>query len=90
MVEKLLRITYNTLGVRLTGTLQVYNGFARSKAKEREVRKNIFTRASHPGESIFVYMAGPFPEMMIRNQYWIGVVDDCIRYSWIFFMKTKS
>ena len=89
MGEKLLRITYNALGVRLTGTLQVYDGCVRSKAKEREARNKTYKRASQPGDRIFVYMAGPFQEILIGNRYWIGVVDGCICYSWSFFMKTK-
>ena len=59
--EKLLRITHNALGVKLTGTLQLFGGCARSKAKARAVKKNTYMRALHPGESIFVYVTGPFP-----------------------------
>ena len=59
--EKLLRITYNALGVKLTGTLQFCGGCARSKAKARAVQKNAYMKASHPGASIFVYATGPFP-----------------------------
>ena len=50
--ENLLRTTYNTLSVKLTGTLQVCDGCACSKAKARVVRKNTYMRASHPGEII--------------------------------------
>ena len=46
--EKLLRTTYNALGVNLTRTLQVCDGCARSKAKAHAVRKNTYTRESHP------------------------------------------
>ena len=78
--EKLLRITYNDLGVKLTGTLQACDGCTRPKEKERAVRKKTYTRASHPGERIFVDKTGPFPESLIGNRYWIGVVYNYSRY----------
>ena len=84
------RTTYNAIGVKLTGTLQVCDVCASSKAKARAVRKKTYTRASQPGERIFVDTTGPFTESLIENLYWIGVVDDYSRYSWSFFTKTKS
>ena len=74
--EKLLRTTYNALVFKLTCTLQVCNGCARFKEKSRAIRKNTYTRASYPGEMIFVNTTGPFLESIIGNWYWIGVVDD--------------
>ena len=85
--EKLLRTTYNAPGVKLTGKLQVCNGCARSKANSRAVRKQNYTRASQPGERIFVDMTGPLPKSLVGKRYWIGVVDDYNRYSWSFFTK---
>ena len=87
--EKLLRITYNDLGVKLTGTLQFCGGCALSKAKSRAVRTNNYMRASNPGERIFVYTTGTFPKILIGGWYWIGVVNNCICYSWSFFIKTQ-
>ena len=80
LVEKFFRTTYNALGVKLTGTLQVCDDCARSKAKERALIKNTYTRASQPGERIFVDTTGPFPECLIGNWFWIGVVDDYSHY----------
>ena len=88
--KKLLIITYNTLGVKLTGKLQVCDGCEQSMAKSRAVRKNTYSRVTQPGERIFVDMTGPFPERLIGNWYWISIVEDCSCYSWIFFTKTKS
>ena len=76
-----MHTTYNALGVRLKVTLQVYNGFAQSKAKARVVRKKTYTRASQLGERIFVDTTGPSPKSLIGNQYWIGVLDNYSRYS---------
>ena len=74
-------ITYNAIGVKLTGTLQVFDGCAQFKAKSRAMGGNTYTRASHPRERIFVDRTGPFPESLIGNWYWIGVVDDYSCYS---------
>ena len=43
--EKLLRINYNALGVKLTGALQVCDVYARSKVKSHTVRKKKNMRA---------------------------------------------
>ena len=88
--EKLLRTTYNALGFKLTGTLKFCDGCARSKAKSRAVRNKTYTRASQPGESIVVDTTDPFPDSLIGNRYCIDIVDNYSRYSWSFFMKTKS
>ena len=65
--EKLLRTTYNTLGVKLTGTLQVCEGCAQSKEKSRVVRKKTYIRELQPRERIFVDTTGSFPESLIGN-----------------------
>ena len=90
MGENLLRITYNYIGVKITGTLQFCGGCAKSKEKPPSVRKNNYMIASQPGERIFVYTTGPFTESLISNLYLIGVVDYYSRYSLIFFTKIKS
>ena len=89
MGEKLLRITYNALGVKLTGTIQIFGGCARSKAKSRAVQKNTYMRASHLGASIFVYKTGPFPYSLIGNWYWIVVVDNYSCYYGSFLTKNQ-
>ena len=43
--EKLFHKTYNALGVKLTGTIQVFDGCALSKAKARAASKKTYTRA---------------------------------------------
>ena len=85
----MLRTTYNVLDIKLTGTLQVCDGCALSKAKARAVRNKAYKRASQPGERIFVDMTGPFPEGLIDNRYWISVVENYSRYLWSFFTKTR-
>ena len=78
--EKLFRINYYPLRVKLTGTLQVCGGCARSKAKACTVRKKTYTRASQIGESSLVNTTGPFPESLIGKQYCIGIVEGYSHY----------
>ena len=88
--KKVLRLTYDSLRVKLTGMLEVFDSCTRSKAKSRAVRKKSYTRSSKPGESIFVDTNGPFTASLIGNLYCIDKVDEYRRYSWSFFTKTKS
>ena len=46
--EKLLRTTYNALGVKLIGLLQFCDGCARSKVKSGEVMEKTYAILSHP------------------------------------------
>ena len=66
--EKVLRITYNNLGVKLTSTLQVFDGCDRYKGKSRAARKKTYTRAQNPVEIIFMDTIGPFRESLIGNR----------------------
>ena len=40
-----------------------------------------YTRATKPGERVFVDTAGTFPESIIGNSNWIGVEEDYNHYS---------
>ena len=72
----------------MKGALQVCDSCARSKAKSRAVRKKRYTRVSNLGEKLFVH-DWSIPEGFIGNRYWVGLVENYRRYSWIFFIKTK-
>ena len=67
--EKFLRLTYDALDIQLTGTLQVCDFCASSKAKTRVFRKKTYTRASKPGERVFVDTTGTLPESLVGNRY---------------------
>ena len=88
--EKLLCITYNAIGIKLTDTLQACDRCTSSTVKSRVVSKNTYTRVSQPLERIFVETAGPFSKRLVGNWYWIGVVEYYSHYSWSLFTKTKS
>ena len=55
---KLLHLIYDALDDNMTSTLQVCDGCARSKTKERAFRNKTYKRASNPRENIFVDTTG--------------------------------
>ena len=75
-----MRLTCDVLGFQLTGTLEVCDMCARLKAQAHAVKKKIYKRAKNTGETVFVDMTGTLPEILIGNNYSIGVVDDYIQY----------
>ena len=72
----MFHLTYDALGVKVSGTLQVCDGCAISKEKLRAAKKKMFTRAKKARENIFVDTNSSLPESLSGNRYWIGVVDD--------------
>ena len=78
--EKLLPLTYDDIGVHLTGAIEIYDGCACLK-------KNIIClgrkhmHGQKYGRNIFVDRIGPFAESLIGEGYCIGVIDDYICYS---------
>ena len=74
----------------MTETLEVCGGCARSKSKTHALREKKYTQGKHPGESISVNTNGTFPDILIVNCYWIGVIGDYNHYYWGIFTKVKS
>ena len=69
--------------------LEVCYGYAGSKTKAHSDRKKTYTRASNPEEGNFVETIAPFPESLVGDWYWIGIVDNYNHYSWSFSTKSK-
>ena len=87
--EKLLRTTFTGMGIKLTGSLKTCEGCCLANAKAKAVRKSSDTRATKPGERLFVDTSGPYPESIAGNRYWIQIVDDFSRKGWAKFKKSK-
>ena len=90
LVEKLLRLTHDDLGVNMKGTLEVCDGFTIPKAKSHASRNKTYKRATKTVEVILVDTTSPFTESLIGNRYWIGIVNYYSCYYCIFLMMTKS
>ena len=88
--EKLLRITFKSMGIKLAGVLKPCDGCCRANAKARSVRKVTNTVANNIGERLFVDTSGPYPESASGNRYWVCIVDDKTRKSWSEFRKSKA
>ena len=87
--EKLLRTTFSALGTKLTGKLRPCEGCCLANARAKAVRKSSDTRATKPGERLFVDTSGPYSESLAGNRYWVQVVDDFSRKGWSKFRKSK-
>ena len=49
-----------------------------------------YTRATEPGERLFVDISGPYGLSPRGNRYWVMVVDDFTRKKWSFYIKSKD
>ena len=65
-------LVYDSLGVQLTGNIEVCYECACSKSKALAVRNKSYMQATNLGEIIFVNSTGPFPEILIETV--IGLV----------------
>jgi hypothetical protein len=88
--EVLLRKTYKKLGVELTGHLTACEGCGYAKARAKAVSKTTKTKATKPGERLFLDTTGPFSPTLKGYKYWIQVVDDYTRHGFCEFNKQKT
>jgi hypothetical protein len=88
--EALLRKTCKRLGVELTGALKPCEGCGCAKAKAKAVSKTTTTKATEPGERLFLDTSGPFTPALNGHKFWIQVVDDFTRHGFCEFNKNKK
>ena len=69
--EKLMRATFNSFGVKLSGTLLPCDGCCRTNAKAKGVRKSTATSATEIGERLLIDTSGPSPEIAAGKRYWV-------------------
>jgi hypothetical protein len=75
---------------KLTGDLLPCGSCALAKAKAKSVPKSTQTRATKPGERLFLDISGPFNETLKKNKFWLRIVDDHTRYCWNLFLQRKN
>jgi hypothetical protein len=73
--EPLLRKTYKRLGDELTGKLRSCKGCCFAKAKAKLVSKTALTKATKPGERLFLDTTGLFSPTLNGHKFWIQVMD---------------
>jgi hypothetical protein len=88
--EALLLKTYKRLDVTLTGALKPCEGCGFAKAKAKAASKTTSTKATKPGERLFLDTSGLFSPTLNGCKYWIQVVDDFTRYGFCEFNKNKK
>ena len=75
--------------MKLTGTLRPCEGCCLANSRAKSVRKTTDTRATEPGERLFVDTSGLYSESVAGNRYWIQIVDDFSQKGWSKFRKSK-
>jgi Reverse transcriptase (RNA-dependent DNA polymerase)/Zinc knuckle len=63
---------------------------ALAKARAKAVPKTTLTRATQPGERLFVDFSGPYSPSLNGSTMWLMVVDDFSRKTWCFYTKSKA
>ena len=74
----------------LTGTVKPCGSCALAKARAKAIPKSTLTKATKPGERLFLDISGPFSDSLNQNKYWLRIVDDFSRFAWDCFMPRKS
>ena len=90
MDEAYVREFCKRASINLIAKMKTCVGCMEAKAKRKPVRKITNTRATKPGERIYVDTSGPLKPDRRGYKYWFKIVDDYSRKNWNFFMKAKS
>ncbi len=77
-------------GWTLTGTEKPCGSCALAKARAKAMPKSTTTKATIPGERLFLDISGPYSDALNQNKYWLRIVDDHTRYSWDCFLPRKT
>jgi transposase InsO family protein len=88
--EGLLRKTALHYGYKLTGTLMPCDGCMKAKAKAKAVKKFTETKATKPGERLFMDTTGPFEPTCGGTRYDVKIVDQYSRKTWGARIKNRS
>ena len=73
----------------LTGSAKPCGSCALAKARAKAIAKSTMTKATVPGERLFLDISGPYSDSLNQNKYWLRIVDDYTRYSWDCFLPRK-
>ena len=87
---RIVRIMAEQQNWTLTGTVLPCGSCALAKGRANAVPKSTMTKASMPGERLFLDISGPFSSSLLNNKYWLKIVDDRSRYSWDCFLPNKN
>jgi len=90
MGAALLKRSCKHHGLELQGSLSSCDACALTKAKQRGVSKTTETKATKPGQRVFLDCSGPFPESVGGNQYQAQAVDDATHEGFVGFLKRRS
>src|SRR5687767_6874875 len=82
--------TLASIGIGMKGEMKSCEACALSKAKRKPIKKVTLTKASVPGEQLYIDTTGPFQLGVQSQRYMVQVVDDYTRYGFNYFLPTKD
>ena len=88
--EEIVRKTAENLGLKLTGKFIKCENCAISKARRKNVNKQIAERSSRKGDRFFIDISSINSESVSGRKYWLLVVDDNSDFCFSYFLKSKD
>ena len=85
-----LKNTANQMNLKLSGNFMKCEDCALSKAKQKNLNKNLVPRATKKGEQFFMDISLIKYESLGKAKFWLLLIDDATNYCFSFFMKQKS
>ena len=85
-----LKNTANKIDLKLTGKFIKCEDCALSKARQKNLNKDLILRATKKGERLFMDILSIKCENLGKAKFWLLLIDDATDYCFSFFMKQKS
>jgi len=77
-------------GWTLKGDMKLCEECVKAKQRQKNVPKSTATRASAPGERVFIDLSKVDVSSLSGSKFWGLIVNDYTRYKWPFYLKTKD
>jgi len=88
--EDSLKCTADHYGWRLSGNLEPCEDCAKSRARQKNVKKETEEEHHNPGELFYIDISHTLAKSYGGNEYWVLVVDAATSESWSCFVKHKD
>ena len=85
-----LKYTAEHYNWNLTGKLEPCEDCAKSKARQKNVKKETEEKCTVPGEMLYIDISHTLAKSYGGNEYWVLVVDAATDETWSCFVKHKD
>ena len=88
--ENTTRMTAKSMGWTLTGKFPVCEACAVSKARQKNMPKEVKNPVKKPGEMLCFDISSPNAKTLGGRHFWLMVTDAATKHKWSFFLRNKS